>query len=162
MLVRDMIHSCSNKDVARASVACIGRRFAERVHRAAHAQRAPVGCFVADIVRNYASSADNEALAALQRNVAGSDQPILSALRHVVEQALQGGAPEEPQTYFPRDKIFSDRGRATFVRVFPRRSDIGRRTRRRELQADKLLGCNAFVARIAQTSATAFDRRSAW
>lgn len=158
MLMRDMIHSCSNKDVAQATVTCIGGRFADRVRKAADAQCVPVGCFVADIARSFAASADDEALDALQRNVEDSEQPILCGLRHVVEQALQGGAPEEPQPCFPKDRIVSDRRRIRLVRPFPRRSGIGRRTPRRELQAGKLVMMQRLCRPEASRKTTAIAR----
>ena len=93
MLVLDLLHSCSNEKVADAAVACIGGKFAERVRVTARQHGSNVGRFVADVVRDYAQRANEPALAMLRRGIAGSDQPILFGLRHVVEQALQGGAP---------------------------------------------------------------------
>ena len=93
MLVLDILHSCSNEKVAEASVACIGGQFAERARATARRHGTDFGLFVADVVREYARRANEPALALLRRRIADSDQPILCGLRHVVEQALQDGAP---------------------------------------------------------------------
>jgi hypothetical protein len=92
MLVADLIHSCSNEKVAQAAVACIGGQFADRVRRVASKRGLAVGGFVAAVVRTFALRANEEARAALTTSVAGSDQPLLSGLRHVIEPALEDGA----------------------------------------------------------------------
>jgi hypothetical protein len=91
MVIADMIHSCSNAHVANAAVSCIGGVFAERVAVAAHRRGMEVGGFVAVIVQDFARRADDDALRALNREIAGADQPILQGLAHLVEPAL---APE--------------------------------------------------------------------
>ncbi len=95
MLIRDMLHSCSHEGVAQAAVACIGDPFADRVRAAARRRGVGVGVgsFVAGVVREYARQASESDLARLRRSIAGTDQPILVALRCVVEQALQDLAP---------------------------------------------------------------------
>ncbi len=93
MLIGDMLHSCSHEAVAKAAVACIGDRFADRVRAAGRRRGVGVGSFVAGVVREYARRASESDLARLRRSIAGTDQPILVALRCVVEQALQDLAP---------------------------------------------------------------------
>lgn len=92
MLITDLIHSCSNDKVAQAAVVCIGGPFAERVRAVARENGVSEGRFVAIVVRDFALRADDEAREHLARKVAGSDQPILNGLRHVVESALEDGA----------------------------------------------------------------------
>ncbi|PWB82747.1 MAG: hypothetical protein C3F11_10260 [Methylocystaceae bacterium] len=92
MLVTDLIHSCSNDKVAQAAVTCIGGPFAERVRAAAGECGVSVGRFVAIVVRDFALRADDDTRGTLARRIAGSDQPILNGLRHVVEAALEDGA----------------------------------------------------------------------
>lgn len=89
MLATDMINSCSNDKVAQAALACIGGEFAERVRQAAEASGVSPGRFVALAVRNFALRADAAACADLRTKMTGSDQPILSGLRHVLERALE-------------------------------------------------------------------------
>ena len=72
MVIADMIHSCSNANVAEAAVCCIGGEFAERVHAAARKNGVNAG--------------------RLNRKIAGADQPVLRGLVHVLEPALEEDA----------------------------------------------------------------------
>jgi len=90
MLIADMIHSCSNVHVAKAAVSCIGGGFADRVALAADRKGMEVGGFVAAAVRDFARRADGETLRALDREIAGADQPLLQALAHLLEPTLGG------------------------------------------------------------------------
>jgi hypothetical protein len=92
MVIADMIHSCSNADVAEAAVWCIGGDFAERVHAAARKNGVDAGRFVSIVMRDFARRASKETLAGLSRKIAGDDQPLLRGLVHVVEPALEEGA----------------------------------------------------------------------
>ncbi|MBG0809033.1 hypothetical protein IY145_06555 [Methylosinus sp. H3A] len=92
MLVTDLIHSCSNDKVAQAATFCIGGVFAERVRAVALENGVSEGRLVAVVVRDFALRADEMERAQLAREMIGSDQPILSGLRRVVEKALEGGA----------------------------------------------------------------------
>jgi hypothetical protein len=92
MLVTDLIHSCSNDQVAQAATSCIGGVFAERVRAVAQENGVSEGRFVAVVVRDFAQRADDAERAQLAHEMAGCDQPILSGLRRVVEKALEGGA----------------------------------------------------------------------
>ncbi len=92
MLIADMIHSCSNAHVAEAAVSCIGGSFAERVCVMAGRSRMNAGRFVSIVVRDFARRANHETLVALNRKVAGADQPLLCGLVHVVEPALEDDA----------------------------------------------------------------------
>lgn len=122
LLIRDMIHSCSNDEVAYAAIVCIGGEFVERVDAAARAREMPVGRFVAALVRNFATGAKQEQFVILQRAVAGSDQPILSGLRHVVERSLQNDVPSQPRNF-----------------SFVSRPDIGKGGLRRRLPSRRVL-----------------------
>lgn len=92
MLITDLIHSCSNDKVAQAALNCIGGPFAERVRAAARENGVSEGRFVAVVVRDFALRSDDERREDLARKIAGSDQPILNGLRHLVEAALEEGA----------------------------------------------------------------------
>jgi len=92
MLIADLIHSCSNEMVAKAALACIGGRFADRVRAAAHEKGMDVGRFVAVVVRDFARRADATAHEALREKISGADQPLLNGLRAVLEPALEDGA----------------------------------------------------------------------
>ena len=92
MVIADMIHSCSNANVAEAAVYCIGGEFAERVHAAARKNGVNAGRFVSIVIRNFARRANRETLAGLNRKIAGADQPLLRGLVHVLEPALEEDA----------------------------------------------------------------------
>ncbi len=89
MVIADMIHSCSNANVAEAAVYSIGGEFAERVHAAARKNGVNSGRFVSIVMRNFGRRASRETLAGLNRKIAGADQPLLRGLVHVVEPALE-------------------------------------------------------------------------
>lgn len=92
MLIADLIHSCSNDNVAQAALACIGGRFADRVRAAAREKGMNVGGFVTIVVREFARRADEAAREAVREKMAGEDQPLLQGLRVVLEPALEDGA----------------------------------------------------------------------
>ncbi|QGM45935.1 hypothetical protein [Methylocystis heyeri] len=91
MLIADLIHSCSNANVAEAAVCCIGGSFAERVAAVAVKNGMNVGRFVAAIVRDFGRRANDEAIDALRRQISGTDQPLLHGLVHVLEPVLHEG-----------------------------------------------------------------------
>lgn len=92
MLLADLIHSCSNEKVAQAALMCIGGRFADRVRAAAAEKGVSVGRFVVIAVRDFARRADDGVREAIREKISGSDQPLLSGLRAVLEPALEDGA----------------------------------------------------------------------
>jgi len=92
MLIADMIHSCSNANVAGAAVACIGGNFADRVACAADRKGVDVGHFVSLVVRDFARASTPEAIGALAHELAGADQPILQGIVQLVEPALGADA----------------------------------------------------------------------
>lgn len=92
MLIADMLHSCSNEEVALAAVACIGGVFADRVQAAARRNGLNAGRFVAVVVRDFGRRATDEAVAGLRERIAGADQPLLQGLRHILEPAVLEGA----------------------------------------------------------------------
>ncbi len=105
MVIADMIHSCSNANVAQAAVSCIGGAFAERVAAVACKNGLNEGRFVAIVMRDFARRASDETLADLGRKIAGSDQPLLRGLVHVVEPALEQEAlffDDEAGVFAPR------------------------------------------------------------
>ncbi len=89
MMIADLIHSCSNANVAEAAVACVGGGFAERVAAVAVKNGMNVGRFVAAVVRDFGRRADDQAIDALRRKIAGTDQPLLQGLVFVVEPILR-------------------------------------------------------------------------
>jgi hypothetical protein len=92
MLITDLIHSCSNEKVAQAALMCIGGRFAERVREVAHGKGMNAGRFVTVVIRDFARRADDGVRESLREKISGSDQPLLNALRAVLEPVLEEGA----------------------------------------------------------------------
>ena len=90
MVIADMIHSCSNANVAQAAVRrALGALFAERVAAVADAKRDECGSFRRDRDARFARRASDETLSALQPQNRRLDQPLLRGLVHVVEPALE-------------------------------------------------------------------------
>ncbi len=87
-MIADLLHSCSNAQVARAAVRCVGGGFAERVAMAADRQGMEVGRFVSSVVCEFQHHASLDAFDALGRRMAASELPLLEGLTHVVETAL--------------------------------------------------------------------------
>ncbi|HMK91043.1 MAG TPA: hypothetical protein VK446_15590 [Methylocystis sp.] len=92
MVIADLIHSCSNANVARVAVRCVGEGFADRVASAADRNGMEMGRFASVVVRQFARCANGDALSALGRSIVGADQPLLAGLVHVLEPALEDGA----------------------------------------------------------------------
>lgn len=108
MLIADLIHSCSNDHVARAALACIGGRFAERVGAAAEDKGISVGRYIVTVVRDFARRADDAAHAELWAKMEGDDQPLLKGLRAVLEPALDRESIFFDEQEVPASYIFAN------------------------------------------------------
>ena len=102
MLIADLIHSCSNEKVAQAALYCIGGRFVDRVRAAAHDKGMDVGRFGVVVVNDFSRRADAIARESLREKISGADQPLLAALRTVLEPALEDGV-----VFFDDDAAFA-------------------------------------------------------
>jgi hypothetical protein len=91
MILREIVHSCSNHFVAKAALASIGGDFARRVARIACDQRMPTGVFVAATVKNFSREADDDEWDGLVEALRGADLPILTGLRYIVDRGLRKG-----------------------------------------------------------------------
>jgi len=89
MLIADLIHSCSNENVAQAAVASIGGDLAKQVLLCAKKHNLTVGRLVSNIVRNFDLRSDAAAKIALQAQIIGHDQPILRGLKALLEAAIE-------------------------------------------------------------------------
>ncbi|MFY9627147.1 MAG: hypothetical protein WAK03_03200 [Methylocystis sp.] len=119
MLIADMIHSCSNANVAEAAVCSIGGAFAERVATVAVKNGMDVGRFVAIIMQDFGRRANDSIIATLQQNVAGADQPLLNGLVQVVEPVLEEGVVfiDHETLAFPTSSVLNTALRDSGVRL---------------------------------------------
>lgn len=88
MSIDEIVHTCSNEDVARAAVASIGFSFASRVKSAADGAGVSVGVFAARAVRSFASVASTAGRLEVMRAMVRSDQPILRGLEVILSREL--------------------------------------------------------------------------
>lgn len=89
MLIADLIHSCSNENVAQAAITSIGGELATQAIVCARKHNLTVGSLVSNIVRNYDLRSDAAAKIALQDQILGHDQPLLRGLKALLESAIE-------------------------------------------------------------------------
>jgi hypothetical protein len=89
MFMREMIGSCSLAPVAEAAVISIGTAFFRRVAAVAETQGVSVGLYAARAVRHFSASARAQDWNDLIRLCAGQDMPVLCAIHHILETAMQ-------------------------------------------------------------------------
>jgi hypothetical protein len=88
MSIDEIVHTCSNENVARAAVASIGFSFASRIKCAAEGAGVSVGTFTARAVRSFAEVASISGKLEVIRAMSGSDQPILRGLEVILSREL--------------------------------------------------------------------------
>ena len=87
MVVDEIFLTCSNPHLARAALVSIGGHFADDFAREASRNNSSPGAHAAMIVKAFADSATSDDRADVWRAARGSDQPILSGLRHILARA---------------------------------------------------------------------------
>src|SRR5271156_6885970 len=85
MIYREIVHTCSNTEVARAAVKSIGGDFARDFVAEASRRELPSGVLAARLVREFADKADEVELQSVVAATHGSDQPILTGLPYLHE-----------------------------------------------------------------------------
>jgi hypothetical protein len=94
MIYHEIVHTCSNSYVADAALLSIGGEIARAVADDASRHAMSRGAYAAKLVRDFAERVgDERGVAAAAR---GSEQPILSGLRYILERGVQ------PQAAFMR------------------------------------------------------------
>ncbi len=93
MIYREIVHTCSNVNVARAAVDSIGGQFARDFAADANRRDMSRGAFAAHLVREFASAANECELRRLAAATRGSDYPILTGLRYILDRARGDDAP---------------------------------------------------------------------
>jgi hypothetical protein len=87
MIVEEIIHTCSNVNVASGALASIGGEFAEDfATRALHNNLSP-GMLLTLIVKGFSDQASSCQRDEVWRLAHGTDQPILTGLRHILAQS---------------------------------------------------------------------------
>jgi len=89
MLIADLIHSCTNEGVALAALASLGREFHERVLLFALKNKILPEIFIIAVIKKFELTASDDDKALLHQKIIGSDQPLLAALRLLIEEALE-------------------------------------------------------------------------
>jgi hypothetical protein len=89
MILREIVHTCSNAHVARAALASIGGEFAQRFAANASRRNVPVGALAAQMVKEFSANAADEEWDGVDEAVRGADQPILSGLRYILSHSLR-------------------------------------------------------------------------
>ena len=90
MRTTELFRSCANEHVAAAAMACIGGKLHKRVEVAARDAGLSKGAYVAKLVADYDRKASPRRRKYLEKGMVSDPMPILAALRHVVESALEG------------------------------------------------------------------------
>jgi hypothetical protein len=93
MTYREIVHTCSHDEVARAAVDSIGGEIAMRVAAEASRRNLSRGAFAAHLVKLFAASADELELQHVLAATHNSDVPVLSGLRYILERQIANETP---------------------------------------------------------------------
>ena len=88
MIYHEIVHTCSNSYVADAALLSIGGDIARAVADDAHRHEMSRGAYAARLVRAFAESADDFEERRVLAAAEGSQQPILSGLRYILERGV--------------------------------------------------------------------------
>ena len=91
MILREIVHTCSNAHVARAALASIGGDFARQFAVFASHRNMSAGVLAARMVKEFSTKAADEEWDGVDEVVRGADQPILSGLRYILSHGLRAG-----------------------------------------------------------------------
>ena len=97
MIVREIVRTCSNPHVAHAAVVSIGGEFARRFLSDAEKRNLSSGAFAAGLVRRFSRQAGARDWRAVDEAFRGTDQPILSGLRYILEQSAECDEDGDPE-----------------------------------------------------------------
>ncbi|WP_158813566.1 hypothetical protein [Methylocapsa sp. S129] len=98
MILREIVHTCSNAHIARAALASIGGDFAKQFAADASRRNMSAGVLAAHMVKEFSIRADDDGWDGVDEAVRGADQPILSGLRYILSQGLRdrSNSPDAP------------------------------------------------------------------
>jgi hypothetical protein len=89
MIYHEIVHTCSNSYVADAAVLSIGGDIARAVADDANRHAMSRGAYAAKLVRDFAEHADDGDAHRVLDAARGSEQPILSGLRYILERGVR-------------------------------------------------------------------------
>ena len=89
MIYREIVHTCSNSYVADAAVISLGGDLARAVADDANRHAMSRGAYAAKLVREFAREADDGDERGVIAAASGSEQPILSGLRYILERGMR-------------------------------------------------------------------------
>ena len=89
MIYREIVHTCSNSYVADAAVLSIGGDIARAVADDANRHAMSRGAYAAKLVRDFAQRADVREERHVVAAAEGSQQPVLSGLRYILEREVR-------------------------------------------------------------------------
>ena len=96
MVLREIVQTCSNAEVAKAALASIGGKFAENVAAQASRSNLTPGMLTSLIVKEFSANASFDQMADVDAAASGTDQPVLSGLREIlIQSAVSKIAPVE-------------------------------------------------------------------
>jgi hypothetical protein len=93
MIYREIVHTCSNSHVADAAVISIGGEIADAIADKANRHSMSRGAYAAHLVREFANRAGDGDERGVLAAAKGSQQPILSGLRYILERGVGLEAP---------------------------------------------------------------------
>jgi hypothetical protein len=88
MIYREIVHTCSNSYVADAAVISIGGEVARAVADDANRHAMSRGDYAAKLVRDFARRADEGDRSGVLAAARGSELPILSGLKYILERGI--------------------------------------------------------------------------
>ena len=89
MTYLEIVHTCSNSYVADAALISIGGEIARAVADNANRHAMSRGAYAAKLVRDFAVHADDGERGRVLAAARGSEQPILSGLRYILEKGVE-------------------------------------------------------------------------
>ncbi|QBR72217.1 hypothetical protein CU048_14100 [Beijerinckiaceae bacterium] len=116
-LIAEIIHTCSNEEVAHAAVASMGADFASKVGATAGNYGLSIGAFTARAVLHFEKIGGEQEKEALRAAMNGADQPILSGLQHILLPVMESKGLDRSDL-----SLALTRTRATSERPRPRRT----------------------------------------
>ena len=87
MVLKEIVQTCSNAEVAKAALASIGGKFAEHIAAEASRSNLTPGMLTSLIVKEFSANASVEQMADVNSAASGTDQPVLSGLRQILIQS---------------------------------------------------------------------------
>jgi hypothetical protein len=88
MIYREIVHTCSNSYVADAALISLGGDIARVVADDANRHAMSRGAYAAKLVRDFAREAKCDDEMGVTAAARGSEQPILSGLRYILERGV--------------------------------------------------------------------------